>query len=583
MAPKTKSEVEGVLTKVARMFNAGELAISVDSALKQVPLCAKYTKSGGCPMRCKNIHVNKQGKLCPSVGLLIAWELERDPASHPGVRVDPLLALQAFLLANHSSLVVDHVYERENALVFLFAEQHISSVVKQIARQRWVRIDVGGHIKTLHASEQIAPTLTLHGVKQESLQSSLNILVNGFNYGTHAQPFGIYSVEANTEQSGRIKYYDGGAAIVLKPTGFVANVTGNSNRWLTGAPPGVMLFNRTAAKLREFILHRESVQIAYLSMEQSLFEPWAREYAVHHPDKIRAAHHGRRDWRSRAGVVLSSVDDSSMKCEIAQIMAGPPGVSRPLLTVAQPRSRSRSPSELRFAGSGGVCVPPPPGFYVDEVRLGRAGLLLPEPKDFDMERLWSQTQSQFTFKGGGSTVSVPDHRSFVPSSVGRMSCEYGEMDLEGAQCSTGSSLGAARSVVQEFHVADRTQSSAESDLAVTAASVTASSSGMKQVLHKVAADHEWPCDGPGCFTIMRSKREWQKYYHKYYCERCYDSIVTASSTKENQSKIKGVQERSCDGPECAMVMRGKDAWVKYYNKYYCKRCYHSDNVLPLSR
>ena len=436
----------------------------------------------------------------------------------------------------------------------------------------------------MHASEhETAPTLTLHGVKQDSLQSSLNILVNGFNYGTHAKPFGIYSVDANIpEQSGRIKYYDGGAAIVLKPTGFVANVTGDSNDWVTGAPPGVILFNRTPRKLREFILHRESVQIAYISMEQSLFEPWAREYAVHHPDNVRAAHHGRRDWRSRAGVVSSSVDDSSMKCEIAQIMAVPHPVSRPVLTVAQPRSRSRSPSEPRFAGTVGVCVPPPHGFHVDEVRLWRAGLLLPEPKDFDMERLWAQTQSQFTFKGGGGIVSVPDHRTFVPSSVGRMSCEHDEMDREGAQCSTGSSLGAARSVVQEFHVVDRTRSSADSD-AVIVGSATASSSGTKQNRHTVAGDHEWLCDGPGCSIIMRSKREWQKYYHKYYCKLCYDSIVTASSTKTNQSKTQGVQERSCDGPECAMVMRGKDAWVKYYNKYYCKRCYHSDNVLPLIR
>ena len=245
MAPKKKSEVEGVLTKVARMFNAGELIISVDSALKQVSLCTQYTKSGGCPMRCKKIHVNKRGQLCPSVGLSIACELERDPASHPGVRVDPVLALQAFLLANHSPLVVDHVYERENALVFLFAEQHISSVVKQIARQRWVRVDVCGHLKILNATDESAPSLTLHGVKQDSLQSSLNILVNGFNYGTESKPFGIYSVDANIpEQSGRIKSYDGGAAIVLKPTGFVANVSDinaagkprdNTNAWVTGA------------------------------------------------------------------------------------------------------------------------------------------------------------------------------------------------------------------------------------------------------------------------------------------------------------------------------------------------------------
>ena len=197
MALNKKSEVEGVLTKVVRMFNAGELNISVESALRHVFLCTQYTKSGGCPLRCKQIHVNKQGQLRPSVGLFIACELERDPASHPGVRVDPVLALQAFLFANHSPLVIDHVYERENAFVFLFAEQHISSVVKQIARQRWVRVDVCGDVKTLHATDEVAPTLTLHGVKQASLQSSLNILVNGFNYGP-SKPFGIYILSMRT-------------------------------------------------------------------------------------------------------------------------------------------------------------------------------------------------------------------------------------------------------------------------------------------------------------------------------------------------------------------------------------------------
>ena len=78
----------------------------------------------------------------------------------------------------------------------------------------------------------------------------------------------------------------------------------NKNHWVTGAPPGVILFRRMSSKLREFILHRASVQFAYISMEQTLFEPWAREYAVAHPDNIRAAHEMRRDWKARAGVVL---------------------------------------------------------------------------------------------------------------------------------------------------------------------------------------------------------------------------------------------------------------------------------------
>ena len=43
-----------------------------------------------------------------------------------------------------------------------------------------------------------------------------------------------------------------------------------------------------SSKLKEYILHRDSVQFAYISMEQTLFQPWALEFAVAHPDKIRA-------------------------------------------------------------------------------------------------------------------------------------------------------------------------------------------------------------------------------------------------------------------------------------------------------
>ena len=58
------------------------------------------------------------------------------------------------------------------------------------------------------------------------------------------------------------------AAIVLKPTGFVANISEitssgkqreNCNWWVTGAPPGVILFRRMRSKLNEYIVHRDSV------------------------------------------------------------------------------------------------------------------------------------------------------------------------------------------------------------------------------------------------------------------------------------------------------------------------------------
>ena len=535
MASEKKPEAEGFHAKVLRMFRAGELDISVDSAFRRVARCKKFTKSGGCHMRCKEIHVTKQGILRPSVGLYIAWELERDPASHPGVHVDPLLALQAYLSANRSPLIIDHMYDRENAFVFRFAEQHISSAVNQIARQKYVRVDVDGHLKTLNATDELAPTLTLHCVKQDSLDRSLNILVNGFNYGECSTPFGIYSVDANSpDQSGMIASYDGGAAIVLKPTGFVVNISDitasgkprtNKNDWLTGALPGVILFRRMQSKLREFILHRASVQFAYFSMEQTLFEPWAREYAVAHPDNIRAAHYMRRDWKARAGVVLPSDDDFSIKCDIAQTMAGSDPVSRPLLTVAQPRSRSRSPHEPRPRGGVGVVIPPPPDFYplVDLQRLERAGFLFSKKTDFDMDRLWQQTQHQVTFKGGATIVSQPDSRLFLPSSVRYLSNEYDEMSHGAAVSSTGSSLAAARSVLQEFHVVDRAESNADSNAAATTATATATSSSTKKNQSKIQGVQEWPCDGPDCGTMLRSKSESQKYYKKYYCKRCYDS------------------------------------------------------------
>ena len=70
----------------------------------------------------------------------------------------------------------------------------------------------------------------------------------------------------------------------------------------------------------------------------------------------------RRDWKARAGVVLPRDDELTSNCEIAQTMAGIDPVSRPFLTVAQPRrsrSRSRSRSVGRPKGGVGVEIPPP--------------------------------------------------------------------------------------------------------------------------------------------------------------------------------------------------------------------------------
>ena len=490
-------------------------------------------------MRCKEIHVDKNGQLRPSVGLFIACELERDPASHPGVHVNPVLALQAFLLANGSPLIIDHMYDRENAFVFRFAEQHISPVVKTIARQQYVRIDVDGDVKTLNATDEVAPILVLHCVKQDSLQSSLDILVNGFKYDEVSTPFGIYTVDANSpEQSGKIASYDGGAAIVLKPTGFVANISdisagenqrANKNRWVTGAPPGVILFRRMSSKLREYILHRDSVQFAYISMEQALFEPWAREYAVGRADDIRAAHEMRRDWKARAGVVLPSGDELSINCDIAQTMAGSDPIRRAHLTVAQPRPRSRSRSRSRSVprptGGVGVEIPPP------AVLLKSSGLGKVAARSLDMSELWERNFHRRTFAQpprprepeSHNIASEPDRRFFVPSSVRYLSKEYDEMTQGAAASSSGpssgSSLSAARSVLQE----NRAESIALHERVVVEETVAPA--------RVVQAQEQWarPCEGPGCNTRMSHKSEWRRYYRKYYCIRCYDANNLAPS------------------------------------------------------
>ena len=145
MAPKRdparqRRPGKGIQDKAIRLFEAGDLNISVESALSRVEQCPKFGRQGVCSPRCKKIHV-KKGELHITVGLYMAWQLERNPVSQPCLNVEPLLALQGYLLARRSTLVVDRLYMRNNAIVFKFAEQQISSVVKTIARQKFVNIN----------------------------------------------------------------------------------------------------------------------------------------------------------------------------------------------------------------------------------------------------------------------------------------------------------------------------------------------------------------------------------------------------------------------------------------------------------
>ena len=287
----------------------------------------------------------------------------------------------------------------------------------------------------------------------------------------------------------------------LEQTGQIASIC-----WV--APPGVILFRRMNSKLREYILHRDSVQFAYISMEQALFDPWALEYAVGRPDDIRAAQLMRREWKAGAGVVLPSGDELSINCDTAQTMARSEPFPR-ALTVAQPRPRSRSRSRSRSvprpADGVGVEIQAP------AVLLERSGLGRVAATDLDggMSGVWERSFHQRAFAqprdpSRHNIASEIDRRltQFVPSSVRYLAQEYDEMTQGAAASSSGrscgSSLSAARSLLQE--------SRAESNAVVQ-------------------AQEPWarPCEGPRCKARMSHKSEWTRYNHHYYCHRCYDA------------------------------------------------------------
>ena len=104
MAPKKNPEGDGILAKVIRMYKAGELDIPVDSALEKVFMCKKYQEAGGCHTRCQGDTCDQKRPIASIGWVVYCLRVGAGPASNPGVHANPVLALQAFLLANGSPL-----------------------------------------------------------------------------------------------------------------------------------------------------------------------------------------------------------------------------------------------------------------------------------------------------------------------------------------------------------------------------------------------------------------------------------------------------------------------------------------------
>ena len=105
------------------------------------------------------------------------------------------------------------------------------------------------------------------------------------------------------------------------------------------------------SQLREFILHQDSVQYHYLSMEHALFDSWSQSWARHNADSVRRAHHMRERMHAGGDAVpgsdtyecrVPSAEESERKeYEEAQRPAAR-GTRRRAITDAQPGTRSRT-------------------------------------------------------------------------------------------------------------------------------------------------------------------------------------------------------------------------------------------------
>ena len=543
-----KSTWNGVAAEIKDKFTQGALEIDVDAAKKYVPVCASFTRKGfGCKgIHCKELHITKHGQLRPSLGLMIAVRCHTNPTAQPNVYIDPVLALQGFLQAGGSKLIIDRMIDREGVYVFKFISQPIAPHVIQIARQGFVNVKHEGLVKQVCSSGEVdAPKLCLHCVKQFSLDSSLNILVNGFDYGEVSRPFGIYTVDANHEgQSKMIASYDGGAAIVLKPTGFLVNISdissGNKKRenpyqWLSGAMPGTILDRRMVSGLREFILHQDSIQFHYFSVEKRLFDAWLQWWGPSNPESLRQALHQRQSMNGVGIVEPSSCKpptETENVCREPQTLAAASNRGSKMV-IAQSRSRSCSRSRSPHPIASGVEIRPPAS-CVESVPIAASGLgrmarSAAERYPERDEAFFAPVLGERTMKDvfDGSNLSEPDRRGFVRSSVKYLQFEMEESISRPSQ----TSLEVTRKVLSDDNETSLSQSSGAVPpefLSVGREEVMALRERMEKTNVK-AGGETWLCDGIGCERRLSNKSEWQKQKRKnsgktfYYCLECWNA------------------------------------------------------------
>ena len=289
------------------------------------------------------------------------------------------------------------------------------------------------------------------------------------------------------------------------------------------------------SKLRECILHQDSVQFHYLSMEHALFDSWVQIWGPRNADSVRRAHAMREATHARRDAVPASQKSSAMEkgCCEAQTPAGPSSSRRVAMTVAQPRTRSESRSRSPQPSGSGVEIRPPADIG-GPVQMAEGGL---SAMARSAQTRWPQrderfftpvfdAQAQRTFRGAAMSVDAePDRRGFIRSSVRYLQYENDEA-VASSQASgfSQTSLEAVREVLAVdapgmVHSVDREESL---DL----------HERMREITQNVPDAVR--CAGPGCGVYLRDKSECQRQKNRhrrktyYYCKRCWNDSNTVA-------------------------------------------------------
>jgi hypothetical protein len=349
---------------------AAEIGIDLEAALLLIELCPVFQQKNSKGRSCKNgancpfIHVNKNGTtLYPTVGLSLAKQKRDNPAVGTDItvaesHVDPVLGLTAYLLEHKSPLVVERMMTRDGNLIFIFKEYSASLEVSEIAEQEIVMVRYEDGTRPLHKSHGVKlPKLFLHGVKTSAWSSVLEILASGFQHGGFPSvPYGVYSVDVG-RQAHMVKSYDGGAAIVFEQTGFPVDISTKKqvqkNEWIAnkkgGALPGVCMHRLMPSKMHEYIHHRDSIRIRYVSVKEGLVKAWLRDEFVVQPGRRKAIQDAVRFRQLMHGKI--NVPEPKPSSTQNSVEADQSGIAE-LITVNP--ARPTTPLEERFRRMGSV-------------------------------------------------------------------------------------------------------------------------------------------------------------------------------------------------------------------------------------